>query len=349
MPPKLPTLIAIAIAIVVLAGGGLAAMFAWDSSRADTIANDVRVGPVDVSGMSRTEARATLTRRLIEPLHQPLIIQAAGRPFPLSAREARISADLGAMVDAAVRRSREGGVLARTWRAISGEGLGARVTPTVAYSPRAVQRIVDRVRVTVSRPAKDARVNFTPANLTIRPSQSGRTIDAAKLRSDIKEALVAKTDRRIVTAPVKRIKPKVTGENLAGEYPVVVTVDRGGYRLSLFKQLKRVKVYPIAVGQAGLQTPAGLDRIQNKAVNPAWHVPDSPWAGSLAGTVIPGGVPENPIKARWLGIYDGVGVHGTDARGSIGSNASHGCIRMLVEDVQKLYDAVPVGTPIFIH
>ena len=146
----------------------------------------------------------------------------------------------------------------------------------MAYSPRAVQRIVDRVRVTVSRPAKDARVNFTPANVTIRSSQSGRTIDAAKLRSDIKGALVAQTDRRIVTAPVKRIKPKVTGENLAGEYPVVVTVDRGGYRLSLFKQLKRVKVYPIAVGQAGLETPAGLYKIQNKAVNPAWHVPGCP-------------------------------------------------------------------------
>jgi len=249
--------------------------------------------------MSRTEARATLTQRLIEPLHQPLIIQAAGRPFPLSAREARISADLGAMVDAAVRRSREGGVLARTWRAISGEGLGARVTPTVAYSPRAVQRIVDRVRVTVSRPAKDARVNFAAANLTIRPSQSGRTIDAAKLRSDIKEALIAETDRRIVTAPVKRI-----AEGHGGE--------------------------------AGRRVPRRRDRRPRR-------LPAQPVQAAQAR------VPENPIKARWLGIYDGVGVHGTDARGSIGSNASHGCIRMLVEDVQKLYDAVPVGTPIFIH
>jgi len=71
----------------------------------------------------------------------------------------------------------------------------------VAYSPRAVQRIVDRVRVTVSRPAKDARVNFTPANVTIRSSQSGRTIDAAKLRSDIKQGLVAETDRRILPPP----------------------------------------------------------------------------------------------------------------------------------------------------
>ena len=141
----------------------------------------------------------------------------------------------------------------------------------------------------------------------------------------------------------------MTGEKLADEYPVVVTVDRGGYRLSLFKRLERVRVYPIAVGQAGLETPAGLYKIQNKAINPAWHVPDSDWAGDLAGTVIPGGAPDNPIKARWLGVYDGVGVHGTDARGSIGSNASHGCIRMLIEDVERLYEEVPVGTPIFIH
>ena len=59
--------------------------------------------------------------------------------------------------------------------------------------------------------------------------------------------------------------------------------------------------------------------------------------------------PSNPLKSRWLGIYDGVGVHGTSDRGSIGSNASHGCIRMLVEDVEKLYDQVPIGTPIFIN
>jgi lipoprotein-anchoring transpeptidase ErfK/SrfK len=345
MPPKLPTL----IAIVVVVAGVIVAMFAWDASRADVIANDVRVGPVDVSAMTRAQARAAITERLLRPLEAPLAIQAAGRPFALSAREAHITADVDAIVDAAVRRSREGGVLARTWRAISGHGIGARVAPTIAYSRRAVQRIVDRVRVTVSRPAKDAKVSFAPDNVLIRPAQTGRTIDAAKLRADVQRALVSATSHRVVTAPIKHIEPKVTGDKLANDYPVVLTVDRGGFKISLFKHLERVRVYPIAVGQAGLETPAGLYKIQNKAINPAWHVPDSPWAGSLAGTVIPGGAPNNPIKSRWLGVYDGVGVHGTSERGSIGSNASHGCIRMLIEDVEKLYDEVPVGTPIFIH
>src|SRR5690606_229183 len=103
----------------------------------------------------------------------------------------------------------------------------------------------------------------------------------------------------------------------------------------------------VAVGQAGRDTPSGLYSIQNKAVDPVWHVPNSDWAGDLAGQVIPPG-PDNPLKARWLGIYDGVGIHGTADSGSIGSAASMGCIRMQVPDVIELYDQVPVGTPIYI-
>ena len=165
----------------------------------------------------------------------------------------------------------------------------------------------------------------------------------------MRKALVsAAPGSRLVRAELSKTAPKVTTARLAQRYTTILAVDRTHFRISLFKHLKRVQTYPIAVGQVGLETPAGQYTIQNKAVNPAWHVPNSAWAGSLAGQVIPGGAPNNPIKARWLGVYDGVGVHGTSDRGSIGSNASHGCIRMLIEDVEKLYDEVPVGTPIFI-
>ena len=100
---------------------------------------------------------------------------------------------------------------------------------------------------------------------------------------------------------------------------------------------------------AGLETPSGTYRIQDKQVDPAWHVPNSAWAGSLAGQVIPGGAPDNPLKARWMGIYDGVGIHGTAEDWSIGSQASHGCIRMHVSDVIDLYDRVSVGTQVLIR
>ena len=71
-------------------------------------------------------------------------------------------------------------------------------------------------------------------------------------------------------------------------------------------------------------------------------------AGSLAGRVIPGGTPQNPLKARWMGIYDGAGIHGTDQVGSLGTAASHGCIRMAIPEVIELYDKVPVNTPVYV-
>jgi lipoprotein-anchoring transpeptidase ErfK/SrfK len=83
-------------------------------------------------------------------------------------------------------------------------------------------------------------------------------------------------------------------------------------------------------------------------VDPAWSVPNKPWAGSLAGQVIPGGRADNPLKKRWLGIYDGAGIHGTDQTASLGTRASRGCVRMAIPDVIELYDQVPVGAPIYI-
>jgi lipoprotein-anchoring transpeptidase ErfK/SrfK len=123
---------------------------------------------------------------------------------------------------------------------------------------------------------------------------------------------------------------------------------RNAFQLKLYKNLKLEKSYTVAVGALGFDTPAGLYHIQNKAVNPAWSVPHAAWAGDLAGTVVPGGTADNPLKARWLGIFSGAGIHGTDQTYSLGHAASHGCIRMAIPDVIELYDQVPVGAPIYI-
>ena len=152
----------------------------------------------------------------------------------------------------------------------------------------------------------------------------------------------------ITRPPVKTTKPKVTRDELAKEYPTVLVADRSTFQLRLYKDLKLAKTYTVAFGAVGFDTPSGLYSIQNKAVNPTWSVPDSDWAGDLAGTTVPGGTPENPLKARWMGIFDGAGIHGTDDVGSLGSAASHGCIRMSIADVIDVYDRVDVGTPIYI-
>jgi lipoprotein-anchoring transpeptidase ErfK/SrfK len=149
----------------------------------------------------------------------------------------------------------------------------------------------------------------------------------------------------------RTLKPAVSSDQLAAKYPAVLVLHRNAFQLSLYKNLKLAKTYDVAVGMVGLETPAGLYHIQNKAVNPAWTEPNSDWvAPADRGKVVPGGSPENPLKARWLGIFNGAGIHGIDPSeyGSIGHAASHGCVRMRIPDVIDLYPQVPVGAPIYI-
>ena len=154
---------------------------------------------------------------------------------------------------------------------------------------------------------------------------------------------------RIMRPARQILKAKVTADKLARAYPTVITIDRNNFKLRLFKRLKFSKSYGVAVGQPAYPTPTGRFPITNKQVNPAWTAPNSPWAGELAGTTTPGGSAANPLRARWMGIAGGVGIHGTSQEYSIGSRASHGCIRMRVADVIDLYPRVPVGTPVLIR
>ena len=109
-----------------------------------------------------------------------------------------------------------------------------------------------------------------------------------------------------------------------------------------------MRTYGVAVGQPGYPTPNGRFAIQSKQIDPVWSVPNSPWAGELEGSTVGGGSAANPLKARWLGVAGSVGIHGTGQDWSIGTRASHGCIRMHVADVKLLYRRVKVGTPVLI-
>jgi lipoprotein-anchoring transpeptidase ErfK/SrfK len=335
----------VAVLLLALVGGAVAA-FAYDSSRDDLIAKGVTIAGVNVGGMTTGQARSVVQRELQEPLEQPISVRRGKTRFTLSAHDAGVKADVGGMVDEALNASRSGSIFKRVARDLTGGEENAQVPPRVTYSSTAVHDLVKRVQRKLNRPARDASVDF-PSLEKVR-EQKGRRVRAASLEQRIAQALTVPGVKRSVRAPVRIIKPKVTQSELAAKYPVLLVADRYAYRLRLYKDLNLQKEYTVAVGAVGFDTPAGLYHIQNKAIDPAWHVPNSDWAGDLAGTIVPGGTPENPLKARWLGIFDGAGIHGTTETYSLGSAASHGCIRMAIPDVIELYDQVPVGAPIYI-
>jgi lipoprotein-anchoring transpeptidase ErfK/SrfK len=334
-----------AVFLLVLVGGAVAA-YAYDSSRESVIANGVTVAGVDVGGMDVDAARVVVERRLREPLEQPIAVARGKQRFNLSAEDAGVQADVSGMVDAALQRSRSGSIFARVTRDLSGGEENAEVAARVTYDQVAVNRLVKRVAKGLNREARDADVTF-PALEKVK-EKKGRSVKTAMLRRRLAQALTVPGVDRSVKAPVRIERPKVTQAELAEKYPALLVADRANFQLRFYKNLQLVKSYTVAVGAVGFDTPAGLYHIQNKAVDPAWTVPNSGWAGDLAGTVVPGGTAENPLKARWIGIFDGAGIHGTDQTYSLGSAASHGCIRMAIPDVIELYDQVEVGAPIYI-
>ncbi|MDS1030297.1 peptidoglycan-binding protein [Bacillota bacterium LX-D] len=112
--------------------------------------------------------------------------------------------------------------------------------------------------------------------------------------------------------------------NINHEYSISIDVQK--FRLTLLKNGVIQATYPVAVGKPNTPTPIGNWVIIEKLVNPG-----------------------GPFGARWMRLnvpWGGYGIHGTNNPASIGSPASHGCVRMYNEDVIKLFAIVPIGTPV---
>ena len=336
--------IAVVLAVFVI---GAVAVYAYDSSQKDKIAKGVSAGGVDIAGLKPKAAQAKLDRELAAPLRRTVVVKFNHHNYKLTPGQAQVRVNTADMVHQAVTASRKGNILSRTTRELTGGSVHASIPIEISYSRHAVAKFAKSLQKKVDSPARDATISFSGGGIQRVDSQTGLKLDVARLRRHVAKELLEATADHKLRAPVEKVQPKVTTTQLAQKYPRVITINRSGFQLTLYSDLHPAKTYRIAVGRQGLETPAGQYDIQDKQVNPSWHVPNSPWAGALAGKVIPPG-PQDPIKSRWMGIAGGAGIHGTSDIGSLGTAASHGCIRMAIPDVVELFDKVQVGDPVFI-
>ena len=153
-------------------------------------------------------------------------------------------------------------------------------------------------------------------------ASSGTTIEF------IKRANAIKAD---VIRPQQKLKvPK-------GTFSIVV--DKSQNQLLLTENNEFIKVYPVATGKEN-STPAGTFKIVTRVPNPVWY---------KQGAVVPPDSPENILGTRWLGINkQGYGIHGTTDPNAIGHQVTAGCVRMTNQDVEELFDIVPIGTEVTI-
>ncbi len=308
------------------------------------IAPTVSAAGIDLSGLTVDEAVARLNARLGAVVGRPVVVHVAGRRFALDAKTAKLSWNAHAIATAA---------LAVTPAPVVPGGGGAAADTLIAvpirHSRLTVKAFGAQVAAGASRAPRDASMQLGIHHQRLRRARLGFTVDQAALAAKVDAALSDASAPHALAQRVKTVYPAVNANDVLRTYGTIITVEKATFRLRLFKRLKLSRTYQVAVGQPAYPTPEGHFRIQDKQVNPVWSVPNSPWAGELGGTTVAGGTAANPLKARWMGIANGVGIHGTGEDWSIGSAASHGCIRMHVADVEDLYPRVPVGTTVIIH
>ena len=153
-----------------------------------------------------------------------------------------------------------------------------------------------------------------------------------------------------VTIPSRFILPDAPREGIVVNLPE--------HRLYYFPKPKPgepavVQTYPVSVGKEDWTTPVGVTRIVDKRVRPTWYPPESVRAehaaqGRFLAKAIPPG-PENPLGefAMRLGLPGGAYlIHGTNKPTGVGMPVTHGCIRMFPEDIENVFQQVPVNTTV---
>lgn len=152
-----------------------------------------------------------------------------------------------------------------------------------------------------------------------------------------------------VTVPSRYVLPKAERKGVVVNIPEM--------RLYYFPEpLRREKnevliTHPISIGRQDWATPLGQTRITSKVVNPSWTPPKSiheeaALEGETLPTVVPPG-PDNPLGNHAIRLaLPGYLLHGTNRPYGVGMRVTHGCIRMYPEDIEALFDRVPIGTPV---
>jgi len=338
-----------AVVLATFAAAGVGALAFADSSATAQLPPGTHVAGVDVGGLTRDEALARTQRLVGARIARPVHVQLDDRRYTLTPQQARVQVNLRGAVARAYDAGREGSFIARGWRAITGEKVAYDAPVSVTLDRTKVRAFVGRIESEQALNPVDAALELTLTSVTVTPPRPGRRLAA-------RDALVARLTRRLTTRTEKRtlrartvpVQAKLTEESVFDAQPVAVTVSREGRAVRVFRRGELVKTYTVAVGSEEFPTPEGRFVVQTMQKNPPWNVPNSEWAGTLAGETIPGGDPRNPLVARWIGFNGSVGFHGTASAGSLGTAASHGCIRMDPGAVTDLFERVRTGTPVLV-
>lgn len=319
----------VSLALVAVLAFGAVPAFAVDVAGAVPIS--CTVGGQQLQGLQPEAARALIRSKTPLPGLAALTLTAAGKTYSFWP-------NAGLVVD----------VEKMLMQAYDPANTGQELRPVYAVSTPAIAAWVKGIASGLYRKPVNAKYIARNSKMVVRDAVAGRRLNQAASTAQIAAAIQAALNAGVSpTAPVALtvtpIAPKITKSKLGKS----IHVDLSDRRIRLYNKGRLLKKYRCAIGARGFATPRGSFKITAKRKNPTWGNPGSAWARSMPSFIGPG--PSNPLGTRALNLnVSGIRIHGTSKRYSIGTAASHGCLRMLREDVEDLYRRVSVGTPVTI-
>lgn len=338
----------VAIAVVAIVFFLVPAAFAsgayvYERSSGDRILPGVRVGGIDVGGMTRSEALRAVRSEADPLLDRQVRILVREREWGGSFEQLGVRADVGEAVDGAFDISGSLSWMARAYHRLTDNPIDRSITLGYRYRSQPVRSLLEQAAAELHRPARDAAVRLEGGELVYQRARKGRALDVAAGVRTVMAAL--RSWRQEVWLGLEPVVPEVTEEELGK----TITIDLSTNTLRLLERFDVIRTYDVGTAMRGYSTPSGTWEVINKQENPTWYNPDPDGWGADLPLTIPGG-PSNPLGTRALYLdASGIRIHGTPDTDSVGFYVSHGCIRMRMREVEELYPLVPIGTAVLVY
>lgn len=331
--------VAVALALTAFSLGFTGAVVD-DYSQRRVVPKGATVEGVSVGGMPREQAVEVVSSKVERLLLAPMTLQFRGTTFTLDP-SLFMSVDVEGMVDETFKPNESATLAQRVVRRVTGESVSYNVTRKLKIDTPALSSWIAETAKSVDLASVNSSISVVKDRLHMSKSAVGYKLDRAATLATLSSAL--RNGQRDVNLVVTTVKPRIN-ENSFGKTILVV---KHTTHLYLYNGAKLEKDYEIACGMPAHPTPEGWWVIENKRYMPSWTNNGSGWAAGMPAYIPPGY--NNPLGTRALDLNaSGIRIHGTANDGSIGSDASHGCMRMHMWDIEDLYDRVKVGTRVII-
>jgi lipoprotein-anchoring transpeptidase ErfK/SrfK len=335
------TLILSGALLIVIVVAVVGFFFIQDATRWGKFPPGSKVCGVDVSGLGKAAAALKCQEQLKGISEKPLVLTLDGVNYSITPQEIGLHLDYDKMVETAYNQAWKPSIFERMYRSFVNRPLKVNGILMASNDNALVDKFITNVTGAVNQPPRNAYVDVSSGAPVIVPSRDGYEVAEATIRQEVESAENSKT--RVVAIDAKKT-PATLKDDF---FKKLIVVTLSGHSLTLYDRQTPLATFSIACGQPAYPTPVGQWEIVSKQMNPTWYNPHDAWSGSMPETIGPGY--SNPLGLRAMALNaSGVLIHGTANDGSIGTSASHGCMRMHMPDVIKLFDMVDTGTPVYI-